>query len=179
MARNLTLNAVLTRKAWNKGLADRVRTLILGHAEDLESIFTLAYEHLPLLERIVDIDEQVDFLRIEDSGSLIALARLELTGQPGPIPYRVHWLREPTSSDVDDWRNVIQQNLEVTSGTWPHHTEAEKEAAKLNIRLIHNLMETRSLALPSGEVYPALYAVESRMGLNYARGAHVTEDIGA
>lgn len=179
MEGKFTVKVVLARMTYRQGVLDRVRTLLLGSETTLIEIFSRACEQLPLLERIMDIGEHAHFLRIEESGRLIALAALTFDASiEGAIPYRVDWRREPADSEVDLWQEQINECLlHSSNGNW-ESDPALQVANDLKIKLIYNLMHTRTLALPLDKVYKALYQVESRMGLNYARGAHVTEDLG-
>ena len=176
---NFTVKVVLARMTYRTGVLDRVRTLLLGSETDLVEIFSRACEHLPLLERITDMDEHAHFLRIEESGHLIALAALTYDESiEGPVPYRVDWRRDPAPIEVELWQNQIQQCLDSSSqGNFEPDPELQV-ANDLKIKLIYNLMHTRTLALETDQVYRRLYQVESRMGLNYARGIHCTEDLG-
>lgn len=176
---NFTVKVVLARMTYRKGVLDRVRSLLLGTETDLVEIFTRACEHLPLLERIMDTDEHAHFLRIEKDDELIALAALTFDSDiEGPIPYRIDWRRDPAPVEVELWQNQIQECLDHSSYSDWERDPALQVANDLKLKLIYNLMHTRKMALPSSEVYPALYKVESRMGLNYARGIHITEDLG-
>lgn len=176
---NFTVKVVLARMTYRTGVLDRVRTLLLGSETDLVEIFARACEHLPLLERITDMDEHAHFLRIEESDHLIALAAL--TYDPtteGAIPYRVDWRRAPAPIEVELWQNQIQTCLDYSSQGGFEQDPALQAANDLKIKLIYNLMHTRTLALQTDQVYRGLYQVESRMGLNYARGIHCAEDLG-
>lgn len=179
MEGKFTVKVVLARMTYRQGVLDRVRTLLLGSETTLIEIFSRACEQLPLLEGIMDVNEHAHFLRIEDDGKLIALAALTYDeGIDGNIPYRIDWRREPSIVEVELWQAQIGECLTHSSnGSWEQDT-ALQVANDLKIKLIYNLMHTRTLALPLDKVYKALYQVESRMGLNYARGQHITEDLG-
>lgn len=179
MEGNFTVKVVLARMAYQKGLIDRVRTLLLGSETSLIEIFARACEHLPLLERIADMDEHAHFLRIDNDGALIALAALMFDETiEGPAPYRVEWCRTPSDADVELWQRQIQDLLERSSQGMLETDDALKVDSDCKIKLIYNHMHTRSFALPLDKVYLELYKVESRMMLNYARGHHLLEDIG-
>lgn len=179
MDRQLTLKVVLYREHPRLSEIDRVRQLVLGHDTTLEGIFTRACESFQRIETITDDREYAEYLRIEENGALIALAMLiHINGDTSPFPYDVQWMREPDEATVAQWQESIQNLLDKSFAFDGKETTVQHESAKLKISLLYNLMHTREFAHPTRDIYPALYAVESRMGLQYARKAHIEEDFG-
>jgi hypothetical protein len=180
MDRPFTVSAVLFRLGSPSGDVDRVRSLVLGRADDLTEIFRAACQSLYRLESLTDNDEHAYCLRVEREGALVALAAL--THEPlstDQIPYRVEWLREPTEVDILQWQIVTQDLLDRSIGLKEYTSDAAtKEALKLRIKLLHNRVDTRRYAMPTSMVYPALYAVEKEFGLQYAKGQHLLEAMG-
>jgi hypothetical protein len=183
MDRAFTLKVVLSRLTYvdakDEYVLNRVRTLIMGRESALVDIFTRACELLLSLEQITDDDEYASYIRIEEDDKLIALAALthDSSIQNAP-PYQVLWCREPSEEDVRVWQRLIQQLLDKGTLSPLGNDGASGSSADLKLSLIYNLMHTREYALPTDEVYPALYIAESRMGLNYARGPHMSDDLG-
>jgi hypothetical protein len=180
MDRPFAVSAVLFRLDSPKGDVDRVRTLVLGRADDLTEIFRAACQSLFKIRSLTDDHEFAYCLRVEREGALIALATL--THDPlsaEEIPYRVEWLREPSQVDILQWQKMTQDLLDRSIGLLNYTADADARASmKLRIRLLHNRVDTRHYAMPTSMVYPALYAVEKEFGLQYAKGQHLLEALG-
>lgn len=180
MDRPFAVSVVLFRLTSSEGDVDRVRTLVLGRADNLTDIFRSACQSLYRIESLTDDHEHAYCLRVERDSALIALATL--THDPlstEAIPYRVEWLREPSEVDILQWQKMTQDLLDRSIGLKNYTVNADaRESMKLRIRLLHNRMDTRHYAMPTSMVYPALYAVEKEFGLQYAKGQHLLEAMG-
>jgi hypothetical protein len=180
MDRPFALSVVLFRLGSPSGDVDRVRTLVLGRADDLTDIFRAACQSLFKIESLTDDHEHAYCLRVEREGALVGLAALTYDStSTDRIPYRVEWLREPSETDILQWQKMTQDLLDRSIGLKDYTSDADaKESLKLRIKLLHNRVDTRRYAMPTNMVYPALYAVEKEFGLQYAKAQHLLEDVG-
>lgn len=118
-------------------------------------------------------------IRIEDSDSLLALARVsEEKFKNKKATYSLKWMRSPSQEDVNRWLSELNHSLKIGYLLDIPKNKANSVYNRLLARMFANYLDTRYYSHQIDEVYKSLYRAENKLGIQNGISSHFEEDIG-